>query len=178
MTNGRQSPLSDRVAVGIVLERRETDHPWQDHAWHALAVVPGGAPEQEWRVLGTGPGWTRYLAGSLDLELFPRETEGYRQNLAYPSPAVFVVLRPGEGEHEVEPFLVTACPYEAQDYMDSGEEIVESVAMPGDLAAWVRAYVERHPVDEPFIKRKQKSKTCGVTSEPFARPPRETRRGR
>ena len=36
----------------------------------------------------------------------------------------------GDVDHDVVPFLVTACPYEAQDYLDSGEDIVEPVAMP------------------------------------------------
>ncbi len=175
-------PLPDGVSVGIVLERRDSDHPWQDHAWSVQAVMLGGGPAGGWRVVDTGKGWTRYYAGCLDLRLFRRETEGYRQNLARDPPSVFVVLRPGEGEgdggHEVEPFLITACPFEAQDYMDSGEETVETVPMPAEIAAWIRAFIDRHHVDEPFIKRKQKPKQCGLTSEPFARKPRETKRDR
>jgi hypothetical protein len=189
MTDGDNrfaTPLPDRVTVGIVLERRDSAHPWQDHVWSAQAVMPGGGPAGGWRVLDMGPGWTRYYAGCLDLQLFPRETESYRQNLSCDPPSLYVVLRPGEskgesagegeeeGGHEVEPFLITACPFEAQDYMDSGEETVENVPMPAEMAAWVQAFVERHHVDEPFIKRKQKPKQCGVTTEPFARKPMET----
>ena len=176
--NRSSDQLPDRIALGIVLERRDSMHPWQDHVWSAHAVLPGGGPAGEWRVLNSGPGWARYYAGCLDLQLFPRETEGYRQNLSGDLATVFVVLRSGEGDREVEPFLVTACPFEAQDYMDSGEEIVERVAMPPEMAAWIRAYVDRHHVDEPFVKRKQKPKQCGATPEPFARRPTRTRHDR
>jgi hypothetical protein len=191
MTDGENrfsTSLPDRVTVGIVLERHDSTHPWQDHVWSTQAVMPGGGPAGGWRVLDTGPRWTRYYAGCLDLQLFRRETEGYRQNLSRDPPVLYVVLRPGEGEgegrgedgggHEVEPFLITACPFEAQDYMDSGEETVENVPMPAEMVAWIQAFVECHHVDEPFIKRKQKPKQCGVTSEPFARKPAEIKRER
>ncbi len=183
MTDGDNrfsTPPPDRVTVGIVLERHDSTHPWQDHVWSAPAVIPGGGPAGGWRVLDTGPGWTRYYAGCLDLQLFRRETEGYRQNLSCDPPTVYVVLRPSEsgGGYEVEPFLITACPFEAQDYMDSGEEMVETVPMPAEMTAWIQAFIDRHHVDEPFIKRKQKPKQCGVTSEPFARKPSEIKRDR
>lgn len=182
--NRLSTPLADRMSVGIVLERRDSDHPWQEHVWRTRAIMPGGGPAGGWRVLDAGPGWTRHYAGSLDLQLFRRETEGYRQNLSRDPPSVYVVLRPGDGEdagdggREVVPFLITACPFEAQDYMDSGEETVERVPMPTEMAAWVRAFIDRHHVEEPFIKRKQKPKQCGVTSEPFARRPAEDRHER
>lgn len=175
-----------RVHVGVVLERRETNNPWQDCVWRPYAVLPGGGPTGEWRVVDEGPGWKRYYAGRLELELFPGETEGYRENLDGDSPMVFLVLRPNEGgpeneqenEHEIEPFLITACPYEAQDYLDSGEEIVEGLPMPPELVTWVRSFVERHHVDKPFVKRKQKSKKIGRVEEPFARRPAEGGRDR
>jgi Protein of unknown function (DUF3305) len=57
--------------------------------------------------------------------------------------------------NEVAPFLVTASPYEAEGYME-GEDLVEAVPMPQGLLAWVQAFVERHHVDQPFVKRKRK----------------------
>ena len=50
---------------------------------------------------------------------------------------------------------MTASPYEAQDYLDSGEEIVEAVPAPEGLVAWISAFIQAHHVDEPFKKRKQ-----------------------
>jgi hypothetical protein len=177
---GKRSPDGGRcrVDVGVVLERRETENPWQDCVWRPYAVLPGGGPTGDWRVVDEGPGWKRYYAGRLELELFPGETEGYRENLTGDSPRVFLVLRPGENEHEIEPFMMTACPYEAQDYLDSGEEIVEGLPMPPELVVWVRSFVERHHVDKPFVKRKQKSKKIGQCEEPFSRRPVESGRER
>ena len=156
--------MKDQVSLplGIVLERRRVDNPWNDFDWRPVAVIPGAPacdPEGEWRLLGEGEDWIRYHSGTLSLELFRRETEGYKFNLTHQPPRLFVVLRSGEdaeGDHDVVPFLVTACPYEAQDYLDSGEELVEPVIMPPGVAAFVQAYIDRHHVDEPFLKRKRK----------------------
>ena len=83
-------------------------------------------------------------------------------------------LHPGNAvvglcDHEVLPFLVTACPYEAQDYLDSGEEQVDVVPMPDGVIAFIQDYVERHHVEEPFHKRKRKR--ADSADEAFARPP-------
>jgi hypothetical protein len=36
-----------KVDVGVVLEQRETENPWQEWAWRACLVVPSGGPEGE-----------------------------------------------------------------------------------------------------------------------------------
>ncbi|MCW5698909.1 MAG: DUF3305 domain-containing protein [Rhodospirillales bacterium] len=171
--------LSNRMRLGIVVERRDSSHTWGAPQWRPIAVMPGVGPDAPPRCLREGAGWSHWLAGSLELELFRRETEGYRLNLFSNSPQVFVVVRPAEDSDGVEPFLATACPYEAQDYMDSGEETVEGVAMPEAVTAWVQAFVDRHHQDEPFVKRKQKPKTRTESAErdPFWRPPPVVRRG-
>ena len=58
---------------------------------------------------------------------------------------------------DVTVFGVTASAFEAQDYMDSGEEIVEAVPMPDELIAWLAAFVEHHHVEEVFKKRKRRN---------------------
>ena len=151
----------ESLPLGIVLERRRIDNPWQDFEWRPVAVIPGAPacdPEGEWRVLGEGEDWIRYHGGTLPLELFRSETEGYKFNLSNDPPRVFVVLRSGEdmgGGHDVVPFLATACPYEAQDYLDSGDDIIEGVPMPDVVLDWVHDFVDKHHVDEPFRKRKR-----------------------
>ena len=162
--------IHESLPVGIVLERREIDHPWQDHSWHAVDVIPGAPAVQEWRVLAEGPGRVRYHAATLEVELFDKETEGYRLNLSTGVPKVYVVLRSDEdAEAEVEPFLATVNPYESQDYMD-GDEVVDAVPMPEDMVAWVGHFVAEHHVDEPFKKRKREPhdprKTRGDSGQP------------
>ena len=37
-----------------------------------------------------------------------------------------------------------------------GDDLVEAVPMPDGLIAWVQAFIDRHHVDQPFVKRKRK----------------------
>jgi len=87
-------------------------------------------------------------------------TEAYLTTLSMEPPSVYVVLRPAEDAdhpHEVEPFAVTASAFEAQDYLDSGEETVEPVLAPPGLVAWIREFTEAHHVEEEFKKRKRRN---------------------
>ena len=163
--------LPETMSVGVVVERREADNQWLDHTWQVISIIPGAAEIDRWNEIGRGPDWVQFHAATLPLELFRRETEGYKYNLSLEQPSVFVVLRDdedGEG-HDAVPFLATVCPYEAQDYMDSSEETVHSVPMPETVAAWIAEFVESHHVDEPFKKRKRKA--FDPRKEGFDRPP-------
>jgi hypothetical protein len=146
------------MPVGVVVERRDIENPWQDYVWRPIAVVPNAARGEHWRELQTGAGWVHFLAATFDLELHRGETEGYKTNLSQEQPLVYVVLRQGEeaGENDVEPFHVTACPFEAMSYNESGDEIVEGVPMPDDVAAWVGEFADLHHVEARFEKRKNK----------------------
>jgi len=145
------------MALGIVVERRKLDHPWQPYGWQAVAVVPGAPEIDEWRVLEEGPDFTRYHAGTLPLEIHRKETEGYRYNLINDPPVVYVLMREDETtEAGISPFLVTVCPFEAQAYLDGDESMLEPVPMPEVVKAWLAEYIEAHHVDEPRYKRKNK----------------------
>ena len=148
----------EKMAVGVVIERRNSDNRWIDYLWQPVAVIPGAPPLEEdgmWRLLQEGEGWCQFHMGTLDLELHRGETEGYRANLRS-SPQIYVVLVRGEeaDEPEVVPFLVTACPYEGESYTESGEEIVEGVPMPLEVQGWIEDFIEKHHVDQPFKKQK------------------------
>ena len=152
--------IAETMPVGIVLERRDIEHAWQDHTWHVVDVLPGGEDRKDWQTLSEVDGSARFYTGTLTLELFRRETEGYKVNLSQSPPQVFVVLRPEEEdahEYEITPFEATICPFEAEGYDESGDEWVEGVEMPEVIYAWVHAYVDRHHVDVPFKKRKRKA---------------------
>jgi hypothetical protein len=152
---------SVRIELGVVVERRRSTSPWQEWSWRPASVFAGAPPlGDEWRELIHGEGWTHYHAANLPLELHRVETEGYRVNLAQRPPRVFVVLRPAGAPHPhaYRPLLITASPEQAEAYLGSGDEIVEGVAMPEPVIAWLRAFVDRHHVEEPFIKRKRTHK--------------------
>ena len=149
------------MPISVVIERRDSISAWQDFEWRPLGVLPKTdvAPGQ---LLASGEGWRHIHGGTLDLELFRGETEGYLTNLTQELPVVFVILRrndDAEGSSEglaYEPFLVTVCPYEAMGYSTGGDDIVEGVAMPPEVALWLREFVTAHHVDVPFQKRKNK----------------------
>ncbi|MGH6728372.1 MAG: DUF3305 domain-containing protein [Pseudolabrys sp.] len=150
-------PANVKMPVSVVVERRAATNRWADYLWRPVGVLPPIAGERG-KQLAEGDGWAQYHAGTLDLELFSGETEGYLNNLSQNVPVVYVVLRRnGDGTGlEFEPFLVTVCPYEAMGYASGGDEIVESVPMPVEIMAWAREFTERHHVAEPFRKRKNK----------------------
>lgn len=154
--------ISESMSVGIVLERRDVDNKWIDHTWHLAGVLPGetagDADGGSWREVARGEGWIQFLTGTLTLEVFRKETEGYKYNLSLEPPQIYVVMAPSDDpddEHEIDPRHATVCPYEAADYMDGSEDIVEAAPMPPVIAAWVAEFVETHHVDEPFVKRKR-----------------------
>ena len=152
----------DSIPVGIVVERREIDNLWQDYIWSPVAVIVGAQPmdpTDEWKELRRGEDWVHYLAGTLTLELFAAETDGYRTNLSNPQPYVYIVMTPGEDDDaaEIVPFLVTASPHEAEGYTEDSEQIVEGVPMPPEMVAWVREFIVKNHVEEPFKKRKRKA---------------------
>ena len=164
-------PIPETMKVGVVIERRESDNQWIDHTWQVVSLIPGAAEVDQTNEIGRGQGWVQFHAATLPLELFRKETEGYKYNLSLKQPSVFVVLRDDEDDEsdEVNPFMATVCPYEAQDYMDSSEETVQSVPMPDTVASWLAEFVETHHVDEPFKKRKRKA--FDPRKEGFDKPP-------
>ncbi|MGO1117915.1 DUF3305 domain-containing protein [Rhodovibrionaceae bacterium A322] len=153
---------SEELALGVVLRRQVSSHPWADYSWKALSLLVGAAPLDplgDWVTLEEGEDWSDFHAGTLTLALHRKDTEAYKVNLTQDPPKVFVVLRSGddlESDHDHLPVAVTVSPYEAQDYLDSGEDLVEPVPMPAGLIAYLQSYVDVHHVDEPFYKRKRK----------------------
>lgn len=146
------------MPVGVVVERREIDNRWQRWSHRPVAVIPGAPATAEWRELERGQGFQRWHAATLSLELHRKDTEAYRVNLSGQRPVVYVVMRPdlsaaADGP-PLSPFRVTASAYEAQDHMD-GDDLVEGVTMPAGVVAWVQAFIDRHHVEQPFIKRRR-----------------------
>ena len=146
------------IKLGIVVEKRKSDHPWGDWNWKPVAVLCNPPEAQPWSELISGEGYTRYHAASLPLVLHRKETEALTLNLMLPQPELYVVLRNSEdldSKFPYQPLLVTASSYDAQDYSDAGDDIVEKVEMPEPIAAFIQAFVEEHHVEEKFIKRRR-----------------------
>jgi len=163
--------VSEKMSLGVLVERKKIDHPWQEYAWNVYGVLPGARDDADWEKVSEDKAQAIYLAKTMSVELYQRETEGYKNSLESGNPSLFVVLRQGEDEndHDVEPFLITACPYEAADYLESGEEIVEAVPMPMGVRVWVENFVKEHHVEEKFKKRKLRRQEDGLSRRPGGR---------
>ncbi|MGB3243898.1 MAG: DUF3305 domain-containing protein [Sulfitobacter sp.] len=142
------------MPLGIVIRRVPGVTRWVQHVWKAVAVLPG-AGKADWKELRRDGEAVEYHAATLPLELFRTDTEAYLHGLSAKVPAIYVVMRQGDRERPLDVVLATASPYEAQDYADTGEELVEKVPMPEGLIAWIRDFIELHHEDEVFIKRRR-----------------------
>lgn len=148
-------PRAVSLPLGVVLRRRPGVTRWARWTWQPVAVHPGEGPPA-WTLLREANGAADFHAGCVPLELHRADVEAYRISLAMNPPSVFVVLREdAAAPHGLAVHAVTASAYEAQDYMDSGEELVEPVAMPDGLVASVQEFVNAHYVETPFVKRQR-----------------------
>jgi hypothetical protein len=129
--------------IGIVVQRAPGVTRWARWAWKAVAVIPGAA-QADWSVLREEGDTIEYHAATRPLELHGAECEAYMAGLAAKVPALYVVMRRGDDPmRPLDVLLVTASPYEAQDYTDNGEDIVEKVTMPDGVIGWVRDFTDR-----------------------------------
>lgn len=145
------------MPVGVVVRRTPGVTKWAGWIWRAVAVIPGAA-EAGWTEMRRDGDSVDFHAGTLPLTLHRSETEAYLTALSCDIPKLFVIMRLPLQDSETRPLdlvTVTASPYEAQDYTDNGEDIVEPVAMPEPLIAWIAAFIDKHHQDEVFVKRKR-----------------------
>lgn len=146
------------IPIGVVVARETIDHAWQDVRWRPVSVFTEAPPQTgPWRELLRGDGLTHYHAATLLLELHRTETMSYQINLANGEPSVYVVMRDAEEQDDppVEPYIVTASPFEAQAHGESGFEFVERVVMPDQLIEIVESFIREHHVEVPFKRRKR-----------------------
>lgn len=152
------------IPLGIVVEKRKSSHPWADWTWTPVAVFMNAAGSASWEELVRGDDYVRYHAATLSLTLHRKETEALRLNLMLEEPELYVVLQENEDPSSKFPYVphvVTASSYHAQDFHDAGDDIIEKVAMPEAVAAFIQAFVEQHHVDEEFKKRRRDKLNVG-----------------
>lgn len=143
------------LPLGIVIRRSPGVTRWAAWSWTCVAVLPGAGPA-DWKPLRAEGEVSEYHAATVTLELHGAETEAYVHGLEAEVPGVFVVMRAtGDEARPFDVVLVTASPYEAQDYANNAEDVVEKVAMPQGLMAWVEDFVARFHHEEPFTKRRR-----------------------
>jgi hypothetical protein len=146
---------AEAVPVAVIVERQAVDNPWADHRWVVVAILPGTPEVAPWTMVDEAPGRCRYFAGIAHLRLYPRETETLKYNLESREPAVYVFLRRTEKPPGIALIGATACPGEAHAHADTGNDQVEPVAIPPEIAARIADFVARHHVERPVWKRQR-----------------------
>lgn len=148
-------PGTIRIRFGVVAERRPGATPWAEHAWLAREVLEDAPALPSWTVLREEAGRTLFFAGLADVALHPTDTDNYIHNLQQEVPRIWVVLRPVEAEPGMALHCVTVDAGEAQNYGDSGADLLESLPLPAFLLEPVLAFVAQHHRDRTFHKRKR-----------------------
>jgi hypothetical protein len=144
-----------RIAVGVVVERRQAKSAWVDFLWRPVSVFAGNPSAAPWTPLSAEAETTLFFAGEAVIELHRTETTNYRDNLASGAPALWIALRPVSSERPYELLAVTADPAEGEAFTDAGSNLVEVVPMPPDVAEIVARFIAEHHVERPFVKRRR-----------------------
>jgi hypothetical protein len=155
-----------QIPLGVVVRKTPGITRWAQWAWRAVAVLPG-AGSANWAELRREGDAVEYHAGTLTLTLWATDTEAYLTNLSDAVPSIYVVMRHNDAptDRPMDLAIVTASPYEGQDYADTDSDIVEKVPMPAGLIAWVRDFALAHHKEEPFIKRKRDRKRIDISED-------------
>nr|WP_216602804.1 DUF3305 domain-containing protein [Ruegeria sp. HKCCD4884] len=153
------------MPVGVIVRKTPGVTRWARWNWRAVAVLPGAGPA-DWQELRREGDAVEYHAATLPLTLWADETEAYMVNLSDGLPSLYLVLRDElQGDVPLNAVLITASPFEGQDYADTGEEIVEKIPMTEGLIAWVRDFTLQHHKDEVFIKRRRDKKRTDLIED-------------
>ena len=155
------------IPVGIVVRRTPGVTRWAKWVWQVIAVLPGAGPAQ-WREMRREGDTIEYHAATLPLDLWSSDTEAYKVTTSAKVPGLVVVMRETEDETAAVPFVptfVTASAYDGQDYMDSGDGLIELVPMPEGLIAVIQAFCDQHHVEEVFVKRKRDRKNIDTKDD-------------
>lgn len=162
--SSRTESWKRELQVGAVVRQKPGATRWAKHVWKPVAIIPG-APDAFWKELVREGDVVDYHAGTVTMELFRADVEAYLVSLNLTVPSVWVILDQDEANDSPSGWVVsavTASAYEAQDALDSGENIVEAVPIPETLAAWIKEFVDMHYIEEPFKKRRRKNDIEGI----------------
>lgn len=155
--SSRTDSWQRELQVGAVVRRAPGVTRWAQDTWKPVAVIPG-APQAFWKEMVRDGETVDYHAGTVAMELFRADVEGYLVSLNMTVPSVWVVLDRDPSSQSPSGWVVsavTASAHEALDALDSGESMVEAVPIPESLAAWIKEFIDMHYIEEPFKKRRR-----------------------
>ena len=155
--SSRTDQWQRELKVGAVVRRSPGVTRWAKVIWKPVAVIPG-APEAFWKEMVREGDVVDYHAGTVTMELFRADVEGYLVSLNMAAPSVWIILDKDVTSQSPSGWVVstvTASAHEALDALDSGDSIVEAVPIPESLAAWIKEFIDMHYIEEPFKKRRR-----------------------
>ena len=144
------------MPLGIVVRKTPGVTRWVKWNWTPVAVLPF-ADAADWKLLRAEGDVEEFHAATVPMTLHAADAEAYLHGLSTKVPAIYVVMRTGEGDAPLDFVTVTASPYEGQDYADTSDEIVEKVPMSEGVVAFVRDFADLFYEEEVFVKRKRKN---------------------
>jgi len=148
------APLAT-IPVGVLVERSKSMNQWSDFYWRAVGVLAGQPETPVWTKLSDDGECVTFYAGTAQIELYRTETTYYRSNLESGAPALWVALRPADGDPPFTVSAVTADPAEGESLTETATDLIEQVPMPQSIQEVVAAFVAQHHVEQPFVKRKR-----------------------
>lgn len=143
------------MSVGLVIERWSSASTWGSVTWRPSTVFASAPEVAAWTPLGGNAQTQRFYAGEHAIHLYSTETSNYRDNLATGAPLLWVVMRPAGDVPPVEIVAVTADPAEGEAFTEPGNDVVETVTMPAEVAAVIAQFIADHHVEHVFEKRKR-----------------------
>jgi hypothetical protein len=158
--------IEDQMTIGLVLERRTLTGQWGGVAWRPTTIFSEAPDVAPWTPLGGTKDAALFYAGAMPIHLFSTDTANYRDNLASGDPKLWVVMRADSNAETNEPpiqvMLVTADPAEGEGSTEAGNNIVETIDMPPEIAGVVAAFIATHHVERPIIKRRRDGKAPDI----------------
>lgn len=155
--SSRTEQWKRELRVGAVVRRSPGVTRWVKEIWKPIAVIPG-APDAFWKELVREEDVVDYHAGTVTMELFRADVEGYLVSLNMAVPSIWIIMDRDITSQSPSGWVVstiTASAHEALDALDSGESIVEAVPIPESMAAWIKEFIDMHYIEEPFKKRRR-----------------------
>lgn len=155
--SSRTEQWKRELRVGAVVRRSPGVTRWVKEIWKPVAVIPG-APDAFWKELVREGDVVDYHAGTVTMELFRADVEGYLVSLNMAVPSIWIIMDRDVTSQSPSGWVVstiTASAHEALDALDSGESIVEAVPIPESMAAWIKEFIDMHYIEEPFKKRRR-----------------------
>lgn len=146
----------ESIAVGVIVQRSKAASPWIDYVWRPLSILVGVPETEPWTKLSDNGDIATFYAGAAEVELFASDTTQYRDNLFSAEPSLWVTLRPTGGEPPYSLLSVTADSAEGEALTEAGDDLVERVPMPDEIADELAQFVTEHHVERIFYKRKRK----------------------